>query len=144
MLINLALACGSVLAASALALANAPGLFTRDVTIWPLIRSFGPFAALALIGMGYAQVLEGVLLGTGDLAFLSWSQVLNVLSAFMCFQLARAASLGIHGAWAVFIAFVTSRALQSLLRVFVWRKPWLVETSCDADGSVVTVVNKDV
>ena len=123
-LASLASVCGVVLSTSVLALASRPSLFTPDAGIHPLITSFGPLAAAGLLAVGFAQVLEGVLLGTGDLAFLSWSQLGNVLASVSTFALARVAGLGVHGAWLVFIALVISRLVQGAVRVFVQRRPW--------------------
>jgi hypothetical protein len=42
----------------------------------------------------------------------------------MCLLATRAAGLAIHGTWLVFLAFITSRALQASIRVFVAKRPW--------------------
>jgi Na+-driven multidrug efflux pump len=123
-LVNLCGACSAVLAATGIFLASRPALFTADAALWPLIASFAPYVGAILLMMGFAQVLEGVLLGTGDLSFLSCSQLGNVLAAVMCLLATRAAGLAIHGTWLVFLAFITSRALQASIRVFVAKRPW--------------------
>ena len=118
---------GVTLAAVAVWLARTPALFTTDATLWPTITSFSPYVAAVLLVLGFAQVLEGVLLGTGDLDYLSWSQLGNVLSASACFAATKALGMGVHGTWLVFFVFLLSRATQASLRVFVFRKPWSLD-----------------
>ena len=77
------------------------------------------------------QVLEGVLLGTGDLAFLSWSQLGNVLAAVFALSATRALGMGVHGVWLVWLAFTLSRVGLASLRVFVLRRPWEQGVFCD-------------
>ena len=86
------------------------------------MTSFAPYVAAALLVMGGAQAFEGVLLATNDLGFLSRSQLVNGVAAIGCLGLSKGA--GIHGAWIVLLAFMASRALQAVLRVFVVQRPW--------------------
>ena len=67
---------GVALASFGVLLAQTPSLFTSDATLFPIIRGFAPYVAAVLPILGAAQVMEGVLLGTGDLSFLSRSQLL--------------------------------------------------------------------
>jgi Na+-driven multidrug efflux pump len=122
MLAGLAGACGVGLALAGAGLACHPACLTADASLWPLVTSFAPYVAAALLVMGGAQAFEGVLLATNDLGFLSISQLVNGLAAIGCLGLSKGA--GIHGAWIVLLAFMASRALQAVLRVFVVQRPW--------------------
>lgn len=127
---SLSSACGVGLAAVGVGLARRPSLFTADASLWPLISSFAPYVGAVLLVLGFAQVLEGVLLGTGDLSFLSQSQLGNVLSAGACLLATKAAGMGVHGTWLVFIVFLLSRAAQASCRVFLTRRPWDEASYC--------------
>ena len=122
---------GVALAAIGVCLAKSPFLFTSDPALWPVIASFAPYVALPLLLLGFAQVLEGVLLGTGDLSFLSLSQLGNVLTAFAFVSLTKTLGMDVHGTWVVFAAFIASRFTQSSVRVFFQRKPWEQVTQCE-------------
>lgn len=130
-LASLSSACGVGLATIGVGFALKPSLFTSDVSLWPIITSFAPLVWPPLLLLGFAQVLEGVLLGTGDLSFLSVSQVGNLLTSFAAVGLVKRFGMGVHGTWIVFFAFLCSRAVQAALRVFVLRRPWLVDPECD-------------
>ena len=69
-------------------------------------------------------MLEGVLLGTGDLSFLSKSQAPNVLATAVALWLTKRMGMDINLTWVLFIVFATSRALQAAVRVFVTKPPW--------------------
>ena len=131
-LATLSSGCGLILAVLGVALAHSPALLTADAALWPIIRSFAPYVAAGMLVLGFAQVLEGVLLGTGDLAFLSWSQLANIGCAAIVAFLTKALGLGVQGTWLVFLTFVVARVAQAATRVFVSRRPWLVDDlTCD-------------
>ncbi len=121
---TLSAGCGLLLAGCALALARKPALLTTNAAIWPLISSFGPYAAVVLLVLGSAQALEGVCLGVGDLSYLSYSQLANVATVMLGVVATRSAGMGVHGAWLVFIAFASVRFSQALFRLLVTRRPW--------------------
>ena len=88
------------------------------------LRTPAALVAGAACLLPFVQISEGTLLGTGDLAFLSWSQLGNVIAAGGTLAAAGAMGMGVHGTWLVFLAFLLSRTLQASVRVFVWRPPW--------------------
>jgi len=112
------------LAAVGVGFTMSPGIFSQDSSLWPEIRTFAPFVAVAIALVPHAQALEGVLLGIGDLAFLSRMQILNTVIVAAGFFLAKLVGLGVRGGWSVLIAFYFSRALQGALRVWVTNRPW--------------------
>ena len=123
-LATLSTACGLFLAAFGGCLAIRPSFLTPDPLLWPMIASFAPLVPWPLLILGFAQVLEGYLLGAGDLNFLSASQIGNVLAACVAASFTRSRGMGIHGTWIVFLAFLASRATQAAIRVFLIRQPW--------------------
>ena len=135
-LAQLSCTAGALLAATGVWLAGNPSLFTSDTALWPVITSFTPYVWPPLLLLGFAQCLEGVLLGTGDLRFLSFSQAGNVIVALGCLTLTKSLRMGVHGTWVVFGAFIASRAAQASFRVFVQRRPWEQDVVCEVVGPV--------
>lgn len=121
---TLAVAISATLSAAAVGFAKAPHLFTPDTALWPTIDSFAPFVAVSAAILPFGQVLEGILLGSGDLTYLSKSQFLNVVVSLATFSIAKAANVGIKGTWVTLIAFYASRLAQAAFRCLVSRRPW--------------------
>ena len=129
MLMTCAWPLGLLLGGASYACANAPHVFARDRSLDATIRSFGPLVAGAACLLPFVQISEGTLLGTGDLGFLSRTQILNTATAVATFFLTKRTGMGVRGTFAVLGAFYMSRLAQGLLRVFVFRPPW-----CGPDG----------
>ena len=129
MLMTCAWPLGLALGGASYACANAPHVFAQDRSLDATIRSFGPLVAGAACLLPFVQISEGTLLGTGDLGFLSRTQILNTATAVATFFLTKRAGMGVRGTFAVLGAFYMSRLAQGLLRVFVFRPPW-----CGPDG----------
>jgi Na+-driven multidrug efflux pump len=116
--------CGVVLSIIAVLLSQQPQLFTKDPVLWPIMMSFKEYVGVLLPVLGIAQVLEGVLIGTDDLSFLSYSQIGNVILSFAALYVTKSMKMGVHGTWVVFMSFLLSRAIQASIRVFNTKKPW--------------------
>ena len=123
-LANLSAWCGIILSIIAIVLTRNPQLFTADPALWPIMKSFQPYVAFVLPVLGIAQVLEGTLIGSDDLSFLSWSQIGNIGVSSGVLYATRKAGMGIYGTWVVFASFLVARAMQAGARVFSMKKPW--------------------
>mmetsp|Transcript_6558 Transcript_6558/g.11881 ORF Transcript_6558/g.11881 Transcript_6558/m.11881 type:complete len:480 (+) Transcript_6558:47-1486(+) len=137
-LLNIAWPLGLVIAGAEALCAASPAAFTGDVALHATIRGFGPPVAAAALILPFAQVGEGTLLGTGDLGFLSRTQIMNVIVAAFAMVAVKRVGVGVKGVYMVLFGFYISRVVQTTLRVFVFRKPWERDDDdmCDIDDMI--------
>ena len=114
---SISLQTGIFLSLAAFSLAQSPQLFTTDKTLYTTIKSFAPIVAIIFPLFGITQACEGTLAGIGDLKFLSYMQIGNVISSIGCLFLTKFFGLGIYSTWLVYMTFVMSRLLQSSIRL---------------------------
>ena len=115
---------GIVLSGTSILLTRNPQWFTTDQGLWPILRSFSPYVAPILPLLGFAQVLEGVLIGSDDLHFLSLTQIGNIGISAIAIAVTNRILMGIHGTWVIYTAFLVARSVQTSLRVFFIKQPW--------------------
>lgn len=101
-----------------------PGLFTDD----PAVAGLTGFVLLWLAAMqpvnGVAFVLDGLLIGAGDLAYLARAMVAAAMVLVAGGGLVLGLDLGIGWVWAAITAFMVARAVPLLAR---WRsRRWAV------------------
>ena len=96
------LVCGGV---SGGVLAFAPQLFTSDLEVMGCIRSLVPLVASCIATLALMCSMEGVLLATRRLTFLSRFYTANAFAMVTAFQLVERRSLGLHAAWGCLVGF---------------------------------------
>ena len=100
-------------------------LFTPDAAVHDLLVPVLVVAALGQPAAGVVFVLDGVLIGAGDLRYLAWGGVLTVVAYAPALLLAVALGGGVVAVWAMF-AFVFMGARLVVLVHRVRGDAWLV------------------
>ncbi|MFC5176309.1 MATE family efflux transporter [Nocardioides taihuensis] len=100
-------------------------LFTPDAAVHDLLVPVLVVAALGQPAAGVVFVLDGVLIGAGDLRYLAWGGVLTVVAYAPALLLAVTLGGGVVAVWAVF-AFVFMGARLVVLVHRVRGDAWLV------------------
>ena len=104
------LTCGAAVgllsaASSAGVLTLAPQLFTRSPEAASVIRSLTPLVAACIATIGPMCAMEGALLATRRLGFLSRFYTLAAVALVAVFQGLERFGLGLHAAWTCMLAF---------------------------------------
>lgn len=96
-------------------------LFVADPHVWTAMSAALLVAALGQPLAGYVFVLDGVLIGAGDGAFLAWAGVAQVLAylpmAIAVAVWAPSGAVGLVWAWVAWNAFMALRGLSLGLRI---------------------------
>ena len=100
MLVGLACAAGS-----AGVLAVLPSLFSTDAAVVATIRSLVPLVAMCIATLAAMCSMEGALLASRQLDFLSTFYAANALAMVAAFALVERAGFGLRGAWSCMLAF---------------------------------------
>ena len=98
-------------------LAWAPQLFTRDTAVMATIRSLAPLVASCIATLAFMSAMEGTLLATRQLGFLSSFYTANAIAMVLAFALVERLSLGLSAAWACMLAFQLLRLAAFGLRL---------------------------
>ena len=91
--------------ASAGLLAGVPSLFTTDAAVLATIRSLVPLVAPCIATLAAMCAMEGALLASRQLDFLSAFYSANALAMVAAFAAVERAELGLLGAWSCMLAF---------------------------------------
>ncbi len=91
-------------------------LFTPDPAVQGLLTAVLVVAALQQPVAGVVFVLDGVLIGAGDGAYLAWAGVITLACFVPLALLVLASSGGLLWLWAAFGAFMTARLVTLVVR----------------------------
>ncbi|MDQ3274941.1 MAG: MATE family efflux transporter [Actinomycetota bacterium] len=91
-------------------------LFTPDPAVQGLLTAALVVAALQQPVAGVVFVLDGVLIGAGDGAYLAWAGVITLVCFVPLALLVLASSGGLLWLWAAFGAFMTARLVTLVVR----------------------------
>ena len=108
---------GACAAASAAVLLYAPGLFTADAAVVSRLRALAAPAALCVACLAPMCALEGALLATRQLSFLSAFYASNAAAMVAAFAAVERLGLGLGAAWCCMLAFQGVRLATFGLRL---------------------------
>mgnify|MGYP001177117500 CR=1 FL=1 len=108
---------GACAAASAGVLLYAPGLFTADAEIVARLRALAAPAAACVACLAPMCALEGALLATRQLSFLSAFYACNAVAMVAAFAAVERLGLGLGAAWCCMLAFQGVRLATFGLRL---------------------------
>lgn len=119
------LACGAAVglasaASTAGVLAFAPQLFTRSPEAMSITRSLMPLVASCTATVGLMCAMEGALLATRRLRFLSRFYTINAVAMVAAFRAVEGYGLGLHAAWTCMLTFSVVRVCAFALAL--WRR----------------------
>lgn len=86
-------------------LAWAPQLFTSDVAVSAAIQSLAPLVTACIATLALMCAMEGALLATRQLGFLSTFYAVNAVSMVAAFAVVERLGLGLHAAWGCMLVF---------------------------------------
>ena len=119
-LLGLGALVGAASAASAAGvLAVAPQLFTSDGSVIAAIRALVPLVGACIVTLAPMCAMEGALLATRQLRFLSTFYTANALAMVAAFALVERLGLGLSAAWSCMLTFQLLRLLSFGLRLRV-------------------------
>ena len=93
-----------------------PHLFTNDPDVVQLTAFLLLFVAAVQPASGVAFVLDGLLIGAGDLRWLAWAMIGAAAVFVSAASLVLVLGLGIGWLWASLALLVTTRAVSMLFR----------------------------
>ena len=88
-----------------------PQTFTSDQGVIKLFQSVTPWACLAQVGITYAQTLDGIYIGRGNLKHYAGIMMLSTLACYIMFAFAP----GLQGAWVGLAMYAALRAGVNIL-----------------------------
>jgi putative MATE family efflux protein len=101
---------GAVFGAGVIVLRNAlPHLFTNDPDVLALAAFLLWYVGLMQPINGLVFVLDGILIGAGDLGYLAWAMVGAAATFVVCGALVLALDLGIGWLWTAITLFMVAR-----------------------------------
>lgn len=108
---------GVVVGAVVLLLRNAvPGIFTDDVLVRDLTAFLLVFVGIMQPINGVVFVLDGLLIGAGDMRFLAWAMVFAAAAFIPCALLVLVYDGGIGWLWASLLLLMVVRAVMLFVR----------------------------
>ena len=100
------MACASI---AAFFIVLQPGIFTSDKEVVAMMRSLAPLVCGCISTLGVMCAMEGMLLATKDLRFLSNFYSVNSVTMVLGFVAVESLGLGLSAAWQCMLAFQVCR-----------------------------------
>merc|ERR1712032_104296 len=66
-----------------------PGLLTKDLLLWPIMRAFVPYMLFSLVCVGINVIMDGIQLASEDIPFMAASQFANMFLLILYVKLGR-------------------------------------------------------